>query len=71
MFPIALLKAKTALRKKKLAEKSIEKKEATLDTLQQMLDRIQNAETDQMVSFRTRVRSGDGERGNTRHHDIC
>ncbi|XP_072039907.1 charged multivesicular body protein 7-like [Amphiura filiformis] len=41
--------AKSTLRRKKLAEKSIERKEATLDTLQEMMDRIQNAETDQMT----------------------
>ena len=42
--------AKSTLRKKKLAMKSVERKEATLDTLQQMIDRIHNAETDHMVS---------------------
>ena len=38
-------------------------KEAMWDTLQQMLDRMQNAETDQMVSFRIRVMVGREEGG--------
>ena len=70
MFLIALLQAKTSLRKKKLAEKSVEKKEATLDTLQQMLDRIQNAETDQMVRGNTEIWDGKGE-GDTRNYNRC
>ncbi|XP_071487210.1 charged multivesicular body protein 7-like [Diadema antillarum] len=42
--------AKTALRRKKLCQKRLENTEATLDTLQQLQDRLQSSESEKMVN---------------------
>ena len=46
---LLILKAKNLLRRKMIIERTLEKKEKTLDTLQQLLDQIQGAETNTKV----------------------
>ncbi|XP_072177330.1 charged multivesicular body protein 7-like [Diadema setosum] len=47
--------AKTALRRKKLCQKRLENTETTLDTLQQLQDRLQSSESEKMImdAFKT------------------